>query len=161
MSMLVTCDIKDTKTQKSKLAGMRRRAVNIVRDTDQHVRFVFLKATQDGNGSPAMTLRDAIPSMPRVGGFSRKALDDFMLKHAGFAWDNAKKVYKKDKTATVQPLPVAEAQTPHCRFWEFEKDAAEKPTAIDQVREYLTKRVNKVSKEEVLAIIENLYADAE
>ena len=158
---MLTCEIKDTKTQKSRLAGLRRRAVNILRDTDQQVRFVFLKATQDGNGSPAMTLRDAIPSMPRVGGFSRKALDEFMLKHTGFAWDNAKKVYKKDKAATVQPLPVAEAQEPHCRFWEFEKDAAEKPAPIDQVREYLRKRVDKVSKEDVLAIIENLYADAE
>ena len=158
---MISCKFQDTKTQQKSLAGMRRRASNIIIDTDHHVRFVFLKAIKDGNGSPAMTLREAIPSMPRVTGFSRKALDEFMLKYTGFAWDKAKKVYKKDRSvhALIESLPAKEKQEQHCRFWEFENTEKVKAEPVEQVREYLSKRVQKVSKDDLLAIIESLYSE--
>ena len=48
---MISCKFQDTKAQQKSLAGMRRRASNIIIDTDHHVRFVFLKAIKDGNGS--------------------------------------------------------------------------------------------------------------
>ena len=151
---MVPTSIKTTEEFTSKLKGGIRRDVNQRNFLSNAMAFIFNQIEEHGNGTPATSLRNSLTSIScRPKGMTIKKLDTFIETYTGLSWDNADKVYNKNKGTNPQLLPED-----HCRFWDYENDD-DAPTFTDaeKLRNYLAKRSDKLSIDEVLAIVSEVY----
>ena len=152
---MIHTSIKTTEEFSSKLRGGIRRDANQRSFFADAAAFVFNQVEAHGNGTPATALRNALPVMGcRPKGLTVKNLDAFIERYTGLSWDMTDKVYNKNKgSSDLQALPVD-----HCRFWEYESEE-DAPTFTDteKLRNYLVKRSGKLSIDEVLVIVSEVY----